>query len=585
MRKSGILTVFFIIVALSLTFLPLPPAAADEIENTREFYSRSYDGYCYMLEADTYALARNTPIADHIITDTLQSLVGQKYDHGAEYDDYTVLRSYLYFDTSAIPDNANITSAKLRLYIHLDDSDADFNVTIQNGQPTYPHVPLVVADYNLNYYSGNGGYFDTSGVALNSYNNITLSATGLSWISLTGRTKLCLRNDKEINNIVPSDGVPESVGFRSSEMGAGYLPILEVTYDTPVYLYMLQGAYNEEGVRDGAINCTFFPPAEAPETFELDGTYNVTAEHLGSLLTFDIGFNESRTYHLYLEFEEIYVMKPTDPYYYYYFSVVDFIGLEWGYLESLVNFNGTDKVCERQTTAIMNNIPFTFSWGRSYKMRLVCDVGEYLYGSYVAGATTEFTLAITSDMFPATPTDIGDLTVSATRKNVSWIQAVYVDAESKTSWVNFDFHEYGNTTALYSYNTTSNSVVVNWYEAATDTDYYVVVTISHLVLGTKTWTFPCPAPAITEPNPFTVLRLLGDFPFDAAQIPAVLIIIVVMLAFTWWNAPMGIIATVLVSFLLAWIGWLAVGWTWLTISGSLCFILALAMKKDREPRI
>lgn len=580
MRKSGILAAFLIMVALSLTVFPLPPAAAIETSKTRQFNSQSYDGDCLGF-GSTYAIARNIPSSNYTRTSLMLFQVGQTYDVGEGYEVY---RSYVYFDTSIIPDDATITSAKLRLYIALqnDDSDADFNITIQNGQPTYPHVPLVSADYNLNYYSGNGGSFNTSVISTDSYYNISLSAAGLSWISLTGRTKLCLRSDNDIDNTPPSDGVHEYVGIRSSEMGAGYLPILEVSYTADLCLYMLQGAYNELGVRDGAINCTFFPSADTPETFELDGAYNVTSDYIGDLFTFDIGYNESRTYHLYQEYEQIYVMKPTDPYYTYFFTVVDYVTVEWGYLESLVNLNGTDRVCERQSIAIMNDIPFTFSWGKSYKMRLICDLGEYMYGVYVAGATTTFTVVISKDMFPEARTDIGDLTVSATRKNASWIQCVYIDSNTSTNWVNFDFHEYGNTTAFHSYNTTSNTVVYNWYEGFSTTDYYVVVTIDHQNLGTKTWTFPCPHDVVGLGNPFEALRLLGDFPFDPAQIPAVLIIIVVMAGFSWWNAPLGIIATILVAFVLAWLGWLAVGWTWLSISGSLGFILAIAMKKDRE---
>jgi len=579
MRKAGILllTIFFLTAALA-ELLPETKGLVT-IDVVRTFSSSSYDGFnsYWLVNTSSYALVHDH--ATGAVTRTADTfVVGQTSILGGSF--WAIYRMMLFFDTSTLPDDCTIINATLQLYLYDDQSDSDFNITLQNGQPTYPHTPIQEMDYGYTHYSGNGGAFNTSGLAAG-YNNLTVSATGLTWISTTGYTKLCARSNKDISSISPAGD--EWVSFWTTEKGEAYSPKLIIGYETEGYQYIFYGAYNEEALRDGAINCTVYKQTESPENFELDGSHTLSAELIPTVAHFDIGYNESRTYHLYLDFEEIYVIKPTDPYYTYYFSVVDFIGLEWGYLESLVNLNGTDTVCERQTIAIMNNIPFTFSWGRTYKMRLVCNLGEYVYGVYVAGATTEFTLVISKDMFPEGRTDIGDLTVSATRMNASWIQCIYIDANSSTTWVHFAFHEFGNATAFHTYNTTSNSVTYNWYEGFSTMDYFVIVRILHENLGLKTWTFTCPADVVGLGNPFIALRLLGDFPFDPAQIPAVAIIIVFMAAFSWWNAPLGIIVTVLVAFALAWLGWLAVGWTWLATSGSMGFILALAMKKDREP--
>lgn len=581
MRKLGILLLLIIFLAAVLAQLMPETKGLVTIDVVRTFTSSSYDGFnaYWLVNTTSYATVHNhgtgavSKTADNFI-------VGQTNILGGNY--WSIYRMMLFFDTSALPDDCTIINATLQLYPYDDQSDSDFNITLQNGQPTYPHKPILEMDYGYTHYSGNGGSLNTSTLVAG-YNNLNFSATGLSWISKTGYTKLCARSNKDISSTIPVDD--EWVIFWTAEHGEAYSPKLIVGYETEGYQYIFRGAYTEEGLRDGAINCTVYKQTESPENFELDGSYTLSAELIPTVAHFDIGYNESRTYYLYLDFEEIYVMKPMDPYYTYYFSVVDFIGLEWGYLESLVNLNGTDRVCERQTIAIMNNIPFTFSWGRSYKMRLVCNLGEYVFGVYVAGATTEFTLVISKDMFPEGRTDVGDLTVSATRMNASWIQCIYIDANSSTSWVHFAFHEFGNEIAFHTYNTTSNSVTYNWYEGFSTMDYLVIVRILHESLGLKTWTFPCPHDVEGLGNPFEALRLLGDFPFDPAQIPAVLIIVVVMAVFSWWNAPIGIIATFLVALTLAWLGWLAVGWTWLATSGSMCFILALAMKKDRESAV
>lgn len=345
--------------------------------------------------------------------------------------------------------------------------------------------------------------------------------------------------------------------------------------------YDVNGAFNEDGTRQGAINCTFFRESQDTTTFELDGTYLANASDVGIVFNFDLGNNESRVYYVYQN-ETIYVMRPYEPYYTYYFYLVDYVDISWGYLESLVNLNGTDYVCERHNLEVLGQLPFTMTWGRNYKMRLVCNLGEYTYGSMTAEATTDLTLQITREMFPVNRTDIGDLTTGATRMNSSWIQAQYIDSNSTTDWVNFDFHEYGNTTAFLSYNTTSNSVTYNWYGGGSFVDYYVVITISHQSLGTRYWTFACPAPNPDEDNPFSALDYLGDFPFSLSQLPAIFIILIVALSFSWYNAPLGIIATLLVAAILVWMGWSAIGWTWLTLAGSMAFILAIAMQKERE---
>lgn len=349
--------------------------------------------------------------------------------------------------------------------------------------------------------------------------------------------------------------------------------------------YTCKGAYNEDGTFNSAgINVTMTRQGESPETFFLNGTYLANATSKAIVFHFDLGYNESRTYYTVSgDAETIYVLLPQQPYYTYFFEVIDYVGLQWGYLESVLNVNGTDTVVERWGLNVMNDIPFTLSWGKAYTMRLVCNKGSYTYGSYVAGATTSFTLGVTSDMFPVTPTDINGLAVRANRMNVTWIQCYYKDIYSNTSWVYFEIIEYGETTPIYSHNETFSpqDVTLNWMEAASDTDYYVIITISHELLGTKVWSFPCPAPVATT-NPFDALSVLGTFPFAANQVPAVLILVAVGLCFTWWSVPFGMIVEVIVAVLEVWLGWLDIGWAWMSISGSMVLIIALAEAKQRE---
>lgn len=145
--------------------------------------------------------------------------------------DYTIYRGFLYFDTSNIPVEAVITSAVLSFKIHPEAAnEGNGKIVIQNGQPNYPHIPLVVGDYNYANYSNNGG----QSVAIDSlsdseYNNITLNSNGRAWINKGGITKFCLRNSRDIDNVTIAEN--NRVAIHGHEKGEGYRPKLEITYE------------------------------------------------------------------------------------------------------------------------------------------------------------------------------------------------------------------------------------------------------------------------------------------------------------------------------------------------------------------
>jgi hypothetical protein len=190
-------------------------------------YSSTSDGY---IEATStvYATAWDATTGT-VVSTTTTFKVGQYFSS----PNYKIERGFVYFDTSAIPDDATITSATLKLYGQTDSSATDFLITIQNGQPTYPRDPLVETDYNKTYYSGNGGSLTTVGFSTTGYNNITLNATGLTWINKTGTTKLCLRSDREIAGTTPT-GLEYVAVYAADQTGTTYDPQLVVNYETSV---------------------------------------------------------------------------------------------------------------------------------------------------------------------------------------------------------------------------------------------------------------------------------------------------------------------------------------------------------------
>jgi len=360
------------------------------------------------------------------------------------------------------------------------------------------------------------------------------------------------------------------------------IPVPKVNAST-TYDYDLAGAYNEEGYREGAINCTLYYIDNSSSTFTLDGTYNVSSSSEGIAFKFDLGYNESRTYYLIEgQNETIYVIKPTSPYYTYSFYVIDYIGVKDAYLETLININGTDRVVERWKLDVLNALPFTCSWGSVYKLRLVCDRGIAYLPSFVAGATMENTIAITSELFPSTETDISGIQVNSVRNNITWITTTYYDSDGNTSWVYVAIYQFGNSTPIQTTNVSSSSLTWHWYGADPELDYYVYILANHDVRGLLDWTIVLPTEFENDENPWDILdTILGAFPIDPKNLIGLGIVLLCFATFSNRNISVGLVVGIIIAMILTYIGWLDFNWAWLTSSLAIAVLVGLAIEKER----
>jgi len=146
---------------------------------------------------------------------------------------YTVDRSFVYFDTSSIPDTADIVSASVFLYGATDSSTTDFDIVLTNGMSTYPHDPLAAGDFDITHYSGTGNdTFSTAGFSTAGYNELTLTSTGLGWINVTGTTKLAICSSRDIAATTPTGDEYVTV-YTSDQAGTDKDPYISVTYWSP----------------------------------------------------------------------------------------------------------------------------------------------------------------------------------------------------------------------------------------------------------------------------------------------------------------------------------------------------------------
>lgn len=353
------------------------------------------------------------------------------------------------------------------------------------------------------------------------------------------------------------------------------------------FTYTLKGSYDEQGLYAGAINVTIYRTNNSSSTFSLAGTTVLTESAQALAFRFDLGSNQSRVYYCTnATSETIYVIVPTSPYYTYSFTVINYLGVEHGFLESLININGTNRVVERWSIDVLNTaLPFTLSWGQAYSLALVCDSGVYYYPDFVAGATTTATFTVTTEMFPPIPSDLRDITVTAQRVNVTWIQSVYTDAASQTNWIYMAVSELGNATAIASTNVTASTLTWNWYGGDVDTNYYVRIIADHQVRGQLTWVRVV-ATYTTPTNPWlgldTILGTSSHFPILPSQLVSYAIILITFAAFSWKNAGVGLVVGNLTADFLTLIGWTGFTWSWLGISMTIAILVAIGLQKDRE---
>lgn len=180
------------------------------------FLSMSYDGYIYNKDIDSplgdgYPGARNSLTGtvednqDNIKVGQQQKFIAIDTETGQRIFEWTINRGFLFFDTSGlseVPDNAIVTDAWLSMYPKDFKANQIFDIILTNGQPDYPHNPMLEEDYYVNNYDEEGGRFSPSedNVDPNGYNKLYLNEKGKTWINKDGLTKLCLISSMDFQN-------------------------------------------------------------------------------------------------------------------------------------------------------------------------------------------------------------------------------------------------------------------------------------------------------------------------------------------------------------------------------------------------
>jgi hypothetical protein len=184
-------------------------------------------------------MQNNSPVyLDAYENNTGQAITGQmspgQFENAGEY---WIIRSFLLFDTSALPDEAVINSAYVRLVVYEDDyTDVDFNISIQQSKPPCPHNPLVPGDYDRHNFppSATYGTRNISGFVDDDWFNISINASGIADINPAGFTNWVIRSDQDILADAPGVGVDEWIQFYApSGVTPQFNPYLIINYTIP----------------------------------------------------------------------------------------------------------------------------------------------------------------------------------------------------------------------------------------------------------------------------------------------------------------------------------------------------------------
>lgn len=206
---------------LGVFFIPAGGVTASGATGTfcDTFYATDSDGWLRGSHQN-YATAHNKDVADYRDDGGDDVFVGQLLYYG-----YNIYRAGLFFNTSSLPNNADIIDATLSLYGTADVSITNFYVTVVKGADL--DDPLVSADYgDLLDETESRGRIYTSQWTVGGYNDIQLNLKGRLEISQTGITKFGLRSSRDIDAVAPG---AEFVSLSSSE---GTAPAkLTVTYE------------------------------------------------------------------------------------------------------------------------------------------------------------------------------------------------------------------------------------------------------------------------------------------------------------------------------------------------------------------
>jgi len=148
---------------------------------------------------------------------------------------YTITRTFWLFDTSALTAGATI-SAAVASFAAAGGASTNADTTAMHIVASTPasNTAITTADYDQIGSTTFGNITIANWVTTNNtYNDITLNASGLAAISKTGITKFAGRLALDLNDVAPTGNNYIGSGYFADNAGTSSDPKLVITYTAP----------------------------------------------------------------------------------------------------------------------------------------------------------------------------------------------------------------------------------------------------------------------------------------------------------------------------------------------------------------
>jgi len=186
------------------------------------FYSSTSDGYI-QCESATWSGSRDAGTGTVKVDNGESFASAMATTWSTLAHTYTITRSFFYFDTSSLPDNATITSVTLSLY------KSEYGESYVSAQKGTQADTLVLADFD----SFTGSEYGHAVWTGSAYKSITFNAQGLSDINKTGTTKICTREyNHDYLNVDSGGSLYRNGAYYSEYSGTVADPKLVITWTT-----------------------------------------------------------------------------------------------------------------------------------------------------------------------------------------------------------------------------------------------------------------------------------------------------------------------------------------------------------------